>query len=207
MSGSANRGESGGTYVDQVRVVYRSIDHPSKPTLRGTVVLIADAGFEIDRVRLLDEIHQLHETPTDLGGVRHDNFQSEERLRTHSWGASGAILEILMWVSTAAVSGIVGNVAYDRLKSVGDRLRGLHGPDKMADPLNAQNAQQRAKQMTQAAWPEVDQNGLVVLSCNLVADTATVVMRASDGSIITAVPSLTGAGAIGPITRAYPDEP
>lgn len=201
-----NGGEPGGVYVDQVRIVYRSIDHPSMPTPRATVVVIMDAGMPIDRERLVREVQQSHETPTDLDRVSHTDFVSEERLRHTSWGASGASLELLMWVSTAAVSGIVGNIAYDGLNSVVARIRALHGPPWRSEPLSGQDAQFRARQMAQAAWPDLDEP-LTVLSCHLDGDNATVVLRAPDGSTITAQPTMTRTDAIGPITRAYPEQP
>ncbi|MBU8829894.1 hypothetical protein [Mycolicibacterium goodii] len=201
-----NFGEPGGVFVDQIRIVYRSIDHPSMPTPRATVVLIIDAGMPIDRERLVREVQQSHETPTDLDRVCHTDFVSEERLRHTNWGASGTSLELLMWVSTAAVSGIVGNIAYDGLKSVAARRRALHEPPWKTRPLNGQNAQIRARQMAQAAWPDLGEP-VTVLSCNLDGDTATVVLRAPDGSTITAQPTTTRTDAIGPITRAYPEQP
>ncbi|MBB5164938.1 hypothetical protein [Mycobacterium sp. AZCC_0083] len=197
-------GEPGGVYVDQVRIVYRSIDGQTDMTGRATVVLISDAGMPIDRERLRHEVERLHYTPNPAGGSIHDSFLSEERLRTTSWGASGASLELFMWVTSAAVSGILGSAAYDGLKGVGKRLRDLHPPAWNPRPLDGRDAQGRASQMAQAAWPDLGEP-LTVLSCNLDGDTATVVLRAPDGSTITAQPTITAFDAIGPITRAYPD--
>ncbi|QEM46608.1 hypothetical protein [Mycolicibacterium grossiae] len=199
-------GEPGGDYVDQVRIVYRSIDHPSEPTPRATVVLIIDAGMPIDRARLRTEVEQAHGTPTDSGLISHDDFMSEERFKKHSWGAAGASLELLIWVSTAAASGIVGSIAYDGLKALAKRLRELHPPAWNPQPLDGQDAQRRAVQMARAAWPDLGEP-MTVLSCHLDGDTATVVLRAPNGSTITAQPTMTAFDAIGPITRANPDPP
>lgn len=198
-------GGPSGVYVDQVRIVYHSIDHPSSGKINATVVAVADAGLEIDRERLRIQVERLHYTPNDLGEPIHESFVSEERLHHTSWGASGATLELFMWVATAAVSGIVGNVAYDGLQRVVGRIRNSHGPLTNVEPLNGQDAQRRAIQMTQAAWSDLSRSDLTVLSCNLNGDTATVVLRAGDGSTITATPKMTATDAIGPIIRAYPE--
>ncbi len=199
-------GGPSGVYVDQVRIVYHSIDYPSSGKVNTTVVAVADAGLEIDRERLRVQVERLHYTPNDLGEPIHESFISEERLHHTSWGASGASLELFMWVSTAAVSGIVGNVAYDGLQRVVGRIRNAHGPVARTEPLNGQDAQHRAIQMAQAAWSDLSRSDLTVLSCNLDGDTATVVLRAGDGSTITATPRMTATDAIGPITRAYPEQ-
>lgn len=198
-------GEANGVYVDQVRIVYRSIEGQLDPRTRATVVLIADVGMAIDREHLRLEVERLHFTPNPGGEPIHQSFLSEERLRTTSWGAAGAVLELFMHVPVEVVYGIIGSAAYEGLKAVGKRLRDTHGPALNPQPLDSQDAQRRATQMARAAWPDLD-GPLMLLSCNLDGDTATVVLRATDGSTITAQPTLTATDAIGPITRAYPDQ-
>ncbi len=197
-------GGPNGVYVDQVRIVYRAVDHPSEPTPRETVVLIADAGTAIDRELLRVAVERLHYTLNDQDEPMHESFVSEERLRTTSWGASGAVLELFMWVSTAAVSGIVGSASWDGLKAVAARIRHSNGPAWQTEPVDGQDAQRRAIQMAQVAWSDLGET-LTVLSCNLDGDTASVVLRGADGSTITAIPTMTATDAIGPITRAYPE--
>jgi hypothetical protein len=197
-------GEPGGVYVNQVRIVYRSIGKEIEPTTRATVVLIADAGMPIDRERLRQEVQRLHYTPNPGGEPIHQSFLSEERLHTTSWGAAGAILDLFMQVPSEVVYGIVGGAAFEGLKAVGKRLRDLHPPASNSRALDGQDAEHRAIQMAYAAWPDLGAP-LTVLSCNLDRGTATVVLRASDGSTITAQPTITTTDAIGPITRAYPD--
>jgi len=200
-------GGPSGVYVDQVRIVYHSVDHPSEPTPRATVLLISDAGMAIDRERLRVNVERLHYTPTDLGEPIHESFVSEERLSNTNWGASGASLELIMWVSAAAAGGIVGGASWDGLKAVGARIRDARGPAWRSNPLDGQDAQRRAVQMAHAAWSDLAGTDLILLSCNLDGDTATVILRAADGSTVTAVPTMTDGDAIGPITRAYPEQP
>ncbi len=199
-------GEPGGTYVDQVRVVYRSIDGHVDATTHATVVLISDTGMAVDRDRLRHEIERLHYTPNPVPGGEpvHQSFESEERLHTTSWGAAGAVWELFMQVPSEVVHAIVGGVAYDGLRRVAKRLRELKGPAVNLELPDAEEAQRRAIQMAHAAWPDLA-NPLIVLSCSLDRDSATVVLRAPDHSVITAKPTMTVFDAIGPITRVYPE--
>ena len=197
-------GDPGGVYVDQVRIVYRSVNGHIDATTRATVVLIADAGVAIDRERLRLEVEQLHFIPNPGGELIHQSFLSEERLQTTSWGAAGAVLELFMQVPSEVVYGIVGSAAYEGLKAVAQRIRDIQGPAWNPQPLDGQDAQRRAAQMARAAWPDLGEP-LTVLSCNMDGVTATVILRAPDGSTITAQPTMTATDAIGPITRAYPD--
>lgn len=190
-------------YVDQVRIVYHSVDHPGDPSPRATVVLIADAGTNVDGRKLRTWVEQLHSTPMPDGERRHSPFVSNERFSKTSWGAAGASLEIVMWVSAAAASGIVGGAAWDGLKDILARF-GHRGPD--SDRLvDAVEAQRRAIQMAAAAWQDL--GDLTLMSCTLHGNTAVVVLRADDGSTITASPEMAAEGAIGPITRSYPEPP
>jgi len=74
----------GGVYVNQVRIVYRSVENQLDATPRATVVLIADAGMAIDRERLRQEVERLHYTPNPAGEPIHQSFRSEERLHHSS---------------------------------------------------------------------------------------------------------------------------
>jgi hypothetical protein len=58
--------------------------------------------------------------------------------------------------------------------------------------------------MAAASFPAISAD-LTVLTVTLDGNSATVVMRATDGWTTTARPSLTDGGVIGPITRAYPE--
>jgi hypothetical protein len=199
-------GGPNGVYVNQVRVVYHSIDRPSSARPSATVVLIADAGMPIDRELLRVEIEQLHYDRTDPTHPVHESFVSEERLRNVSWGASGAVLDLIMQVPAEVVYGIIGSAAYAGLLAVRDRIRDARGPAWRTRPLDGLTAQRRATEMAEAAWSDLHGTNLTVLSCNLADDTATVVLRAADGSTITAQPTMTDGDAVGPITRAYPEE-
>lgn len=48
-----------GTYVDRLTVIYESVEYPDKPPLE-TVVLIVDAGKQINRKGLRRQVEQLH---------------------------------------------------------------------------------------------------------------------------------------------------
>ncbi len=59
--------------------------------------------------------------------------------------------------------------------------------------------------MARSTFKDLSDAELMILSCNVNGDKATVVLRAGDGSTITAEPSTTEGGTIGPIVRAYPE--
>jgi hypothetical protein len=190
-------------YVDQVRIVYHSVDHPSDSSTRATVVLIADAGTEVDSRKLRTWVEQLHYTPMPDGERRHSPFISNERFSKTSWGAAGASLEIIMWVSAAAASGIVGGAAWDGLKGILARFRQRESNSNHY--VDAADAQRRALQMAAATWKDL--GDLTLLSCTLHGNTAVIVLRAADGSTITASPEIVAEGAMGTITRSYPELP
>ncbi|MCV7011210.1 hypothetical protein H7I40_02245 [Mycolicibacterium madagascariense] len=182
------------------------VDHQSDPTPRATVVMIIDAGVGINRGRLRYEVEHLHYLPNPAGEPIHQSFISEERLHTTSWGAAGAGLELLVWAAATGAGGIIGGAAWDGLKAIALRIRNMHGLAFDSQPLNGQDAQHRALQMARAAWPDLGEP-LTALSCHLDGDTATVALRAPDGSTFKAQPTMTASDAIGPIIRAYPDPP
>lgn len=89
-------------YVDQITIVYNSVEHRGDSTPRATVVLIVDAGTTVDHTKLRAHVDQLHYTPTPIGGPIHSSFISKERYRKTSGGAAGASLEIIVWATTSA---------------------------------------------------------------------------------------------------------
>lgn len=72
-----------------------------------------------------------------------------------------------------------------------------------SSPFDAVEAQRRAIQMAAAAWQDL--GDLTLMSCTLHGNTAVVVLRAADGSTITASPEMAAEGTSGPITVAIPN--
>lgn len=193
-----------GTYVDRLTVIYETVEHPSKPP-QETVVLIIDAGQQINREELRRQVEQLHFRRTDDGQLVHEPFQSVERYGHTSWGAAGAHLELVVQVAAWALSGIVGNAAYDGLKKIGQRISSGHATDR-PQQLDDQLAVLRATQIAAAKFKDVNASGFKILSVSVEGDAAIVVMRYQDGSTFTIRPMLFNGGVIGPIVRAYPEE-
>ncbi|GJO33937.1 hypothetical protein NJB1507_46200 [Mycobacterium marinum] len=198
-----------GTYVDRLTVIYESVECPDKPPLE-TVVLIVDAGKQINREWFRRQVEQLHFRRTEDGQLFHEPFQSSERYGHFSWGAAAAHLELVVqvaaWVFGGASTGILGNAAYDGLKKIGQQVSsGATSPERPRQ-IDDQQAVSRAIQIAAAKFKDVEASGFKVLSVSVEGDTATVVMRYQDGSTFTVRPSLFEGGAIGPIVRAYPEE-
>ncbi|MBY0388962.1 MAG: hypothetical protein K2X56_12860 [Mycobacterium pseudokansasii] len=194
-----------GTYVDRLTVIYELVAYPDKPP-QETVVLIVDAGKQINREEFRRQVEQLHYRRTDDGQLLHEPFQSSERYGHFSWGAAAAHLELVVQVASWALGGIVGNAAYDTLKKVGQQISSGHADTERPQQIDDQLAITRATQIAVAKFKDVKASGLTVLSVSVEGDTATVVMRYQDGSTFTIQPSLFDGGAIGPIVRAYPEE-
>jgi hypothetical protein len=197
--------DESGIYVDQVRIVYRSVTSWSDPEPLATVVAIIDGGVQVDRDRLRREVELLHVDRT-VSDAPTDGYILDERYHQHNWGASAATLEFIVQAAAYMVgSGIVGGAAWDGMKSIARRVGAAHGSERATEAaINGRTAERRAREMAAAAFPDITTESLTVLAVTLGGDSATVVLRASDGSTITAQPTLTDGGAIGPITRAYP---
>jgi hypothetical protein len=191
-------------YADSVTVIYRSVEAPSSRTPRETIVMIADGALQVDRERLRIAAHQLVWVPTDRG-LTNESFISEERYTYTSWGASGGFLDLILWASTAAGGGVVGSAAWSGLLRLLAQLR-LGDSAHTVVALAGRSAQRRAIQMAFANFPDLDRAKTpTVLSCNLTGELATVVLRPADGSTITVTLTVEENGAVGTITRAYPE--
>jgi hypothetical protein len=172
----------------RVRIVYRSVKHWTEPEPLATVVVIIDGGTTIDREQVRREVEQLH-VDRSVDGAPRDGLVSDDRLHNHSWGASATTLEIIVSAAYMAVGGIVGGAAWDGLKSIARRIGARRGSEQAAEALDGQRAEWRAKQMAAASFPAISAD-LTVLAVTLDSNSATVVMRATDGSTTTARPSL-----------------
>ncbi|PND54340.1 hypothetical protein CRM90_28420 [Mycobacterium sp. ENV421] len=197
-----------GAYIDRLNIAVHTVEMPGgKPT--STLAMVIDGGLLVDLAELRREVERLNWSVGENGQLVHQVFALQERYQHTSWGADGAqafyLLEIAQWLGTAAGGGIIGGYAYDRLKGIMTRIQHAKGPAWKPPELNALIANQRAQQMVAASFKDVDLSQLKVDATTIADGKATVVMRAGDGSTFTVQPSLSDYGAIGTITRVYPD--
>jgi hypothetical protein len=194
-------------YADSVTVIYHSVESPSDRTPQATIVMMTDGrARNVDREQLRLAAQQLVWVPTDKGGLTNESFITEERYQYANWGSSGAFLELVLWASTAAGSGIIGGAVWDGLKKLLTGLRPAGESPQTAAALTESSARRRAVNMAFVNFPDLDKTkDLTVLSCTLTGQQATVMLRPPDGSTIVVTLSAEDDGTLASITRAYPD--
>ncbi len=99
------------TYVDGIRVRIEGYEegYPSPENLSEGLATFQEVGEEIDRDRLLDELHQVLRRNSAV-------YHLTERYGETSWGAYGASLDLVIQIGLGVGTSIAGTVIWEAIK-------------------------------------------------------------------------------------------
>jgi hypothetical protein len=196
------RPTSSGTHINRLAVTYLGIQSPHTPEAarpQEAIELAVKGGMTLDPESVRQEVEQLPGYRPDDPTQTHVPFVLDQRLRHFSWGTDGQSLE---FVTRVATDGLVVGLVVEGLKRLGRWALARVDDDPAAEALNEQAAIIWAKGVIADRF-DVPDARLTVLGFTLTGSSATVVLRADDGSTFTAVrDDFTEDGHVGFVTHS-----